>query len=106
MSIVDYRDLYREQLRTAENILAFLASVSLTLLQEEDQKEADIDLKGYWRSGISPGDWRDIIGRCSKVFEAYEGSPLALEISRLNIHSEKKKKEKEFGQDIAKLIQS
>jgi hypothetical protein len=31
MSVVDPRDLYREQLRIAENILAFLASISLAL---------------------------------------------------------------------------
>ena len=56
MSIVDSRDLYREQLRIAENILAFLASVSLVLLRKQDRDEAGIDLKEYWRSGISPGD--------------------------------------------------
>lgn len=102
MSIVDYRDLYREQLRIAENILAFLASMSLTLLREQDRQKAEIDLEEYWRSGISPGDWKDIVGRCSKVFATYEDNPLALSISGLNIRSEKK----EFGQDVAKLIQA
>jgi hypothetical protein len=102
MSIVDYRDLYREQLRIAENILAFLASVSLTLLREQDGQKAEIDLKEYWRSGISPGDWKDIVGRCSIVFAAYEDDPLALGISGLNIRSEKKG----FGHDVAKLIQA
>jgi hypothetical protein len=102
MSIVDYRDLYREQLRIAENLLAFLASVSLAMLQEQDRPIADIDLKEYWRSGISPGDWKDIIGRCSKVFATYDDNPLALEISRLNIRSEKKG----FGRDIAELIRT
>ncbi len=106
MSVVDYRDLYREQLRIAENILAFLASVSLTLLQEQDRHSAGIDLKEYWRSGISPGDWKDIVGRCSNVFSTYEGNPLATEISMLNIHSEKRKKEKQFGKDVTKLIQA
>jgi hypothetical protein len=102
MSIVDYRDLYREQLRIAENILAFLASVSLTLLREQDHQNADINLEEYWRSGISPGDWKDIVGRCSKVFSTYEDHPLALGISNLKIRSEKKG----FGQDVAKLIQA
>jgi hypothetical protein len=81
MSIVDYRDLYREQLRIAENILAFLASVSLTLLREQDREKADINLEEYWRSGISPGDWKDIVGRCSRAFSTYEDNPLALLIS-------------------------
>ncbi len=102
MSIVDYRDLYREQLRIAENILAFLASVSLTLLQEPDRQKADINLEEYWRSGISPGDWKDIVGRCSKVFSTYENNPLTIGFSSLNIRSEKKG----FGHDVAKLIQA
>ncbi len=102
MSVVDPRDLYREQLRFAENILAFLASVSLSLLKEQDRDQAGIDPKDYWRSGISPGDWKDIIGRCSKVFATYEDNPLALGISRLNIRAEKKG----FGQDVSALIRA
>lgn len=106
MSVVDYRDLYREQLRIAENMLAFLASLSLALLREQDRHSAGIDLKGYWRSGISPGDWQDIVGRCSNIFDTYEDVPLAAEISALNMRLEKKKKEKGFGKDVTKLIQA
>lgn len=100
-SIVDSRELYGEQLRIAENTLAFLASVSLSILQEyEDGNEAP-DLEQFWRSGISPGDWKDIVGRCSKVFATYEES-LAQSIRMLNIRSEKKG----FGADIAFLIRA
>ena len=63
---------------------------------------SEIDLNEYWRSGLSPGDWRDIVGRCSKVFSAYGDNPLALSISRLNIRSERRG----FGQDVAKLIRA
>lgn len=101
-SIVDARDLYREQLRVAENLLTFLASVSLPLLRNQDRDKAEIDPAQYWLSGISPGDWKDIIGRCSKVFAAYEDNPLALAISRLSIRSEKKG----FGKDVATLIRA
>lgn len=101
-SIVDARDLYREQLRVAENLLAFLASVSLPLLRNQDRDKAEIDPAQYWLSGISPGDWKDIIGRCSKVFASYEDNPLALAISRLSIRSEKKG----FGKDVATLIRT
>lgn len=99
-SVVDHRDLYRDQLRIAENILAFLASVSLALLREEDRSR--IDPGKYWRSGISPGDWREIVMLCSKVFTDYEDNPLALAIKRLNIQSEKKG----FGLDILELIKA
>ena len=102
MSVVDARDLYREQLRIAENLLAFLASVSLSLLREQDRDKIGIDSTEYWLGGTSPGDWKDIIGRCSKVFAAYEDNPLALAISRLNIRSEKKG----FGKDVAALIRA
>ena len=102
MSIVDPRDLYREELRVAENILAFLASVSLALLREEDWEKVGIDPAAYWRGGISPGDWKDIVGRCSKVFAGYTDNPLAVAIHRLKIRSE----EKGLGQDIVRLIQA
>lgn len=99
-SVVDHRDLYRDQLRIAENILAFLASVSLALLREEDRIR--IDLGKYWRSGISPGDWKEIIMLCSKAFAGYEDNPLALAIKGLNIQAEKKG----FGLDILELIRA
>ncbi len=98
MSVVDHRDLYRDQLRIAENVLAFLASVSLALLREEDRSR--IDPGKYWRSGISPGDWREIVALCSKAFAGYEDNPLAQAIKKLNIQSEKKG----FGLDVIELI--
>ena len=97
----DPRDLYREQLRFAENILAFLASLSLALLKVEDREEADVDLAGYWRGGISPGDWRDIVRRCSKIFARYD-EPLARAIYGLKIRSE----DKGFGRDVGALIRA
>ncbi|CAA9461950.1 MAG: FIG00641605: hypothetical protein [uncultured Rubrobacteraceae bacterium] len=101
-SIVDPRDLYREQLRIAENVLAFLASISLALLREEDRERAGLDLKKYWSGGISPGDWKEIVGRCSKVFAGYRDVPLAVAIQKLKILSENKG----FGRDIYELIKA
>ncbi|CAN5661482.1 hypothetical protein BH20ACT11_BH20ACT11_10280 [soil metagenome] len=100
-SIVDARDLYREQLRIAENMLSFLASVSLSLLREHESESEIVDLEQFWRSGISPGDWKDIIGRCSKNFVGYE-EHLAQSINKLNIRAEKKK----FGADVSYLIRA
>ena len=103
-SIVDPRDLYREQLRVAENMLAFLGSVSLALMREQDREKAGIDPKEYWATGISPGDWKEIVGRCSKVFADYEDDPLALAIKGSNIRSEKK--ERSFGANVTVLIRA
>lgn len=100
MSKWDPRDRYREQLRFAENILAFLASTSLALLRERGHAGTNIRPEEYWRGGISPGDWKDIIGRCSRVFSEREDHPLARSIQNLNIRSEKRG----FGRDIAALI--
>ncbi|MGF1471079.1 MAG: hypothetical protein ACFB50_04950 [Rubrobacteraceae bacterium] len=96
----DSRERYREQLRFAENVLAFLASVSLATLQKLGHEVAEIDVERYWQGGISPGDWREITGRCSRVFAKHENYPLAAAIQRLNIRSEKKG----FGKDIGELI--
>lgn len=101
-SIVDPRDLYREQLRVAENMLAFIGSVALSLLCEQDREEAAVDPREFWLTGISPGDWKEIVARCSKVFARYEDSPLALDLKKLNIRSEKKG----FGADVVALIRA
>jgi hypothetical protein len=98
----DPRDLYKEQLRFAENILAFLASVSLALLRKEDLEKTGLDLKKHWSGGISPGDWREIIQRCSKVFADYKDVPLAAAIRGLKIGSE----QKGFGRDVIELIRA
>ena len=100
--IVDPRDLYREQLRVAENMLVFLASVSLALLKERDRKNANLDLVKKWSGGISPGDWKEIIQRCSKVFAGYGDVPLATAIQRLKIGTE----QKGFGRDAIGLIRA
>jgi hypothetical protein len=89
-SIVNPAELYKEQLRVAENLLAFLALVSLSLLQKKDLAEAGINLRDYWQGGISPGDWKAITARSSKIFATYKDVPLAAAIQRLNIGSEKK----------------
>ena len=102
-SIVDPRDLYREQLRVSENLLAFLGSVSLAILREQDREESEIDPRDYWLTGISPGDWKEIVARCSKVFARYEQDTLALEIKELKVRSEKKNS---FGANVMALIRA
>lgn len=100
--IVNPTDLYREQLRVAENLLAFLASVSLALVPEQDRVTTGINPHDYWRAGASPGDWKDIVARCSKVFGRYRDQPLTTAIHRLNIGSD----QKGFGADVAMLIRA
>jgi hypothetical protein len=67
-SLVQAQELYREQLRMAENLLAFVGSLSLALAIAEGC-EVKADLKASWRGGISPGHWRDIATSSSSVLE-------------------------------------
>jgi hypothetical protein len=98
----DPRDLYREQLRHAENILAFLGSISLAILDDQDYEGSQLDLNEAWQGGISFGTWRLIVQRCAKVFRGYRDNPLAADIYRLKIGSE----DKGFGADVAALIRA
>jgi hypothetical protein len=79
----DPRELYREQLRHAENMLAFLGSVSIAILDDQDYEKAQLDLKLPWQGDISFGAWKLIVQRCTKVFRDYRDHPLDADIHRL-----------------------
>jgi hypothetical protein len=100
--IWDPRERYIEQLRHAENMLAFLGSISLAVLDEGDYERAQLDLKLPWQGGISFGAWRLIVQRSAKVFGTYQDHQLATDICKLNIGSETRG----FGADIAALIRA
>jgi len=66
-SIQEETKLYKEQLRVAENLMAFLGSLGLMLGAWTDAlTSSDVNgisseqLRNYWQGGISPGDWIDI----------------------------------------------
>jgi hypothetical protein len=99
-SIGNPTDLYKEQLRVGENILAFLASVAMSLIQEADRASVELDVRKIWDGGASPGDWRDIIGKSCKVLGTYKDHPLASSIVALHITAEKRG----FGAAVQKLI--
>jgi hypothetical protein len=97
---VDLRERFKEQLRVAENLLAFLGSVSLALLTDEDRHSLAEDFREYWKGGISPGDWRAIISRCSGLLREYEDNQLASSLCKLNAGSDKKG----LGKELQLLI--
>jgi hypothetical protein len=99
-SITNPTELYKEQLRVGENILAFLASVSMSLIQPSDRASVELDVKKIWDGGASPGHWRDITGRCCKVLSTYKDHPLAASIVALNINAERRG----FGLAAKKII--
>ena len=99
-SISNPTDLYKEQLRVGENILAFVAAVAMSLIQEGDRASVGLDVRDVWDGGASPGHWRDIIGKCSKVLSTYKDHALAASIVGLHITAEKRG----FGAAVQKLI--
>jgi hypothetical protein len=99
-SISNSADLYKEQLRVGENILAFVASVAMNLIQAGDRASVGLDICEVWDGGASPGDWRDITGKCCKILSTYKDHALASSIVGLHITAEKRG----FGAAVQKLI--
>lgn len=90
-STVGYIELYREQLRVAENLLAFLASTALSLVEPADRGELAAHLKKAWTGGISPGTWRDLLHVCAKLFSKKNYSHrLCRAFVELDVGSEKR----------------
>ena len=100
-SYLDPREKYQEQLRFAENLLAFLGSISIAMLTEEDRSQLAANIIGEWRGGISPGGWKDLVRKCSSLLARYSGNPLAEQLCELKIQSEKKGT---FGEHVKGLI--
>jgi len=76
-------EMLREQLRFAENMLAFLAGLSLSLIEPVDRPTLDLDFKRLWQGGISPGHWRDALVKANAVLGTYSGSALAQSLVKL-----------------------
>lgn len=101
-SYVDPRARYQEQLRFAENMLAFLGSVSIAMLTSEDRTVLTTDLRKEWRGGISPGGWKDLTNKCCRLLTNHTGNLLADRICALKVASEKKGT---FGERVKLLIE-
>ena len=94
----DLHDLYKEQFRLVENLLAFLGSLCLALLEPPDRGGIGMDPE----RGMTIGKWRDIIALSSKVFIGYRDNPLGAAICDLKIGV----KTKGFGGDIEEIVQA
>lgn len=75
--LTDPQELYREQLRVAENILTFLASITLAMLTSEQRASLGLDLAVAWQGGLSPGHWRQIAQNGSKMLNRVACGELA-----------------------------
>lgn len=76
-AILDPPERYREQLRVAENILAFLGSVGLALAahtgalsDNSNEKLTNEFLAASWQGGISPGHWRSVAHHAGELMRS------------------------------------
>jgi len=80
--IVEPPILYKEQLRIAENIIAFVASIILALLDEAKLK-SQVDLKKAFRGGISPGTWNELATQGASLLTDSKAGRLSLALKSL-----------------------
>ncbi|MBX9721845.1 MAG: hypothetical protein K2X81_10660 [Candidatus Obscuribacterales bacterium] len=102
-SLTNASEKYKEQLRLVENLLAFVAGLSLAISAQNDQKML-LDLKDCIVPGVSAGHWRELIRKCTVAWKASPAKdiPLAKAIMGLRIEQVNKG----FGKDIELLIRS
>jgi hypothetical protein len=86
----------------AEGILAFLASIALALLKQEDRSKCGIDPSQYARAGIAPGHWKEISQKATRSFDTYTNNGLGQTLHFL-WHNRTKRK---FRERVDQLIEA
>lgn len=83
-AIHNVAQLYTEQLRVAENLLAFLGSIGLSItahlrknFESTDNPLSSERLRSYWQNGVTPGHWRDIARHCASLLRNEQRFALA-----------------------------
>jgi hypothetical protein len=97
---------YKEVLRLAENILAFLGSLSLALLDDERRSQISAALgqpsASFWQGGISPGHWLQLAIHATRRLRDQGDSPLAKQFGALELNRENRG----LGKLLRSLIQA
>lgn len=92
-SITNPAELYKEQLRLAENILAYIASVSLALLDDEQRQYLNQKFQQSalqcWRGGISAGHWIDLAIHAAEQLEQRSSAPFFRALVNLKLNKDK-----------------
>lgn len=102
---------YSEQLRLAENLLAFLANIGIslaqvneTLMSEENTNITSKSLLDMFGGGVSPGDWQSIAQSTARLIRGKRAYALAESFSSIWFKGAGRK-ESVFGRDIKRLVQ-
>ena len=81
-AVVEPPILYKEQLRVAENMLAFLASITLALL-EDAVLQSQSNIRQAFQGGVSPGTWLDLATKGATFLTEEKAGPLAIALKSL-----------------------
>jgi hypothetical protein len=102
-----YTERYKELLRLGENLIAFVASTMLALLDTERlmalNKKLSGPALGYWKGGISPGNWLDFCIHATLQMAEQEENELTKHFIKLQMHKEKKGS---LGETFRKLLRA
>lgn len=92
-SITEPTRLYLEQLRLAESVLAFLGSMALSALGDDQlaplQAKFDGNVLGCWQGGISLGRWLDIALHGAELLSG-TSHPFAQPLAGLELHKDRR----------------
>ena len=109
-AIQNEAQLYKEQLRVAENIMVFLGSIGLALvigakaIQIPDPRGFNHQmLRDYWLGGISPGDWQDMASRSGAVLRSNEQHAVIASFANLWFKG-RGSKQSQFGRILQELV--
>jgi type I restriction enzyme M protein len=102
---------YPEQLRVAENLLAFLATVGLSIIATIEEIELESNpvlnshsIKKYFGGGISPGDWQQIAQASGKILRDMSNFSLAKSFAELWFKGSSKR-ESDFAKATKEFVQ-
>ncbi len=100
-------ELYKEQLRIAENMLAFVASIAASLLDDDEIGQVNQKVQGsalsLWQGGISPGDWLSLVIHATEQMRKRDNpDALSQALARLQVNKDKKG----FGKIVRDLIRA
>jgi type I restriction-modification system DNA methylase subunit len=103
-------ELYKEQLRVAENILAFLGSIGLALivatrsiLLQDTKSITKQMIYEYWQNGISPGSWQEMANRSASMLRSNDQFAAARSFASI-WYKGKGGKQSHFGKLIQDLV--
>jgi hypothetical protein len=101
--IFDQAILYKEELRFAENLIAFVASTTLALVDESKCGMDQLNLASAFRGGISPGTWRELATKGAFLLAEPRAGRLSNALRSLWKHGNR---ETQFYANVRQLIET